>query len=687
MNKKIVFGLIATYLVLGFFLAELLAGGLYFFANKTMPDNLTLDTWSTYWHFYSEDHTQRKRLQFAAGASGFIVFVLPFMILAPLFEKRRSLHGEARFARASEVAKAGLYGEKGIIVGKYNGSYLVYSGQEFVLLVAPTRSGKGVAVVIPNLLNFSDSLVVIDIKLENFKLTSKFRAENGQKVFLFNPFADDGRTHRWNPLDGIDRHQNHRVGDILAIGQVLYPNDNAKDAFWNDQARNLFLGLILFLLETPELPCTLGEVLRQSSGKGKPIKDHLTEIMRDRLNGDNPLSEDCLDALQRFVSTSENTMSSILATFNAPLTIFANPIVDAATSTSDFDISRVRKELMSIYIGVQPNRLADASLLINLFFSQLININTRELPENNRELKYQCLLINDEFTALGRVGIIAKANSFIAGYNLRLLTVIQSVSQLKSVYGDQDTKTLVTNHGMQIIYPPSEQQDANEYSEMLGYFTEKAVSSGVSRARSGFGGNNGSISENVSDQRRALMLPQELKEMPQDEQIIVMRSIKPILCKKARYYDDPAFIDRLKSVSKSLFAIGNRLPKREELTEAAYMFDELSISAPALDVDLHKAKVENRVRVLKPEDEIDVSKLTIDQSALPTISNPDSPSQEDVSGFVDAFFSQLEWVDTDTGEITANTAENEPINSVGEFHTHAAPTLTTKNYDLSVLSI
>ncbi|TVT60045.1 MAG: type IV secretory system conjugative DNA transfer family protein [Azoarcus sp. PHD] len=644
-----ILGAVLAYVVVGFFAAEYIAGGAYFVVNKSIPTDITLDTWSQYWDWYSDDPVQRKRLQMSAGIAGILVYLVPLMIFSAVRSGGRSLHGDARFAVASEVRKAGLYEETGIIVGKYNGRYLMFDGQNFVLLAAPTRSGKGVAIVLPNLLNYGGSVVVLDIKLENFKLTSGFRAAHGQRVFLFNPFAEDGKTHRWNPLDGISRNRNFRVGDVLAIGQALYPSDNVKEAFWNDQARNLFLGLTLYLLETPELPCTLGELLRQSSGKGQPIKDYLQGVMAERMNGDNALSDECLDAINRFCSTSENTMASILATFNAPLTIFANPIVDAATSASDIDVTMVRKELMSIYIGIQPNRLADASLLINLFFSQLINLNTKELPADNPALKHQCLLILDEFTAIGKVGIIAKAVSYIAGYNIRLLPIIQSISQLESVYGEKDTRTFVTNHALQVLYPPREQKDANEYSEMLGYFTEKSVSTGVSRPRA-WGSNNASSSENTSDQRRALLLPQELKELGQDKEIIILENTKPILCEKARYFSDESFIDRLKAISPTLAALGKKLPSKDQLEQAAFVRNELASPVPALDIDLHKAKMERRIRTAEPDEPIDLAKLAVDVDALPAIDSPENPSEEQVAGLVDAFFSQLDWVDENTGE-------------------------------------
>lgn len=355
-----------------------------------------------------------------------------------------------------------------IIVGKYRGRYLTAKGQEFVLLAAPTGAEKGVAVLLPNLLNFPDSVVVLDLKLENFRLTSKFRARHGQQVYLWAPFAEDGKTHRWNMLDAISRNSLFRVGEVLAIAQSFYPSDcDPREKFWNDNARNLFLGLVLYLLETPELPCTLGEVFRQSSGCGRPLKDYLQAAIDTRRAQGRPLSHDCLYALGRFLATPENTLGNIISTFNAPLLVFANPVVDAATSHSDFDLAMLRRRRISIYVGIQPNRLSDAALLINMFFSQLIDLNTKELPECDPGLRYECLIALDELIALGKIHILAKANPYIRGYGLRLLTLIQSIAQLSAVYGEADARTLITNHAVQIAYAPQEQRDAEDYSKML----------------------------------------------------------------------------------------------------------------------------------------------------------------------------------------------------------------------------
>lgn len=628
-------GVIAVYLTFAVVLALWAAGAVFFLVHKAMPSTVTPLTWITYAHFYWHDRHERPLLLLAILIPGALVLFPSGPIMEWLGGTERQLHGSARFATTGEIRKAGLLGSTGIIVGKLGDRFLQFPGQQFVLLAAPTRSGKGVSVVIPNLLNWPDSCVVLDIKLENFLLTSGYRARHGQKVFLFNPYAEDGATHRWNPLDGISRNPNLRVGDLLTLATSLYPsNPTDKDAFWADSARNLFLGLALMVMESPDLPLTLGEILRQSSGNGRDLKTHLSESIAARLASGDALSADCLEALGRFLSASDNTLANIVSSFTAPLVSFANPLVDAATSASDFDIGRIRDDRMTLYIGIQPNRLADAALLLNVFFSQLINVNTKELPSKGQH-PYPCLLILDEFPALGKIGIIARANAFIAGYGLRLLTIIQSVAQLEGVYGQHDARTLITNHAMQILFTPREQRDANAYSEMLGTYTVGSASKGRSVNR-GWGA-GGSTSETISDQKRALLLPQELKALPDDEQVILLENTAPIRAQKARYFEDRAFAARLKSISARLRAVRG-LPSKMELDAAAFDARELCAAVPKLDIDGHVARVEQRLRPLKPGETIDLARLDLDVGALPVFDNPATPGDEEIERFVEAFF-------------------------------------------------
>jgi type IV secretion system protein VirD4 len=348
--------------------------------------------------------------------------------------KQRSLHRESRFAQKSDLAKAGLLKDSpsGIVVGKFGKDLVRLSGQQFVILAAPTRSGKGVGVVIPNLLEYQESIVVLDIKQENFDLTSGWRASQGQEVYLFNPFAEDRRTHRWNPQSYISPDPAFRISDIQPIAAMLYPDGSDGQKFWVSQARNAFTAFTLYLFENfdterkLELPFgaqrfpTLGEVYGLSSGDGSDLRVYLQGLISRPF-----LSKDAKTAFANLLSQAEETFASIMGTFKEPLNAWINPVLDAATSRNDFLLTDVRKKKMTIYIGIQPNKLAESRLIINLFFSQLINVNTRELPQNNPELKHQCLLLMDEFTSIGRVDILASSVSYMAGYNIRLLPIIQ----------------------------------------------------------------------------------------------------------------------------------------------------------------------------------------------------------------------------------------------------------------------
>lgn len=646
----------AILFALALVLANYLAGFLFLAQNKVNPLNTGIGTFLGYWSYYKNDPAQTIHFQFSIVVSLILSFAVIGFISGLLNRKTQSLHGDARWANLKEVKASGLLGNTGIIVGKYKNQYLMLPGQLFAMLAAPTRGGKGVGIVVPNLLNFSDSVVVLDVKQENYDITSKYRARYGQEVYLFNPFAEDSRTHRWNPLSYISDNPHYQVSDILAIGYVLYPQDN-RDAFFNDQARNLFLGLVLFLIETPELPRTISEALRQSSGKGKPIKDYLSDIINERRNSNRPLSDSCMHALQRFTSNSDNTMASILASFNAPLTIWANPIVDAATSADDFSLDDVRKKRMTIYLGVTPDKLSQAALIMNLFFSQLINLNTKVLPSKNPDLKYQCLLLMDEFTALGKVDIINTAVAYMAGYNLRLLPIIQSKSQIVSKYGEHNSRSLIANHALQILFSPRQNDDAKEYSETLGYFTMQSISTSSNRKSPLALEGSTSKGENTSDQKRALMLPQELKEMGEDKEIVIFENTKPILASKVMYYKEHVFMDRLKEVSQALKEFNHKrfgfwlikdLPSKGQF-EKIISSGELAAPVPMLDLDLHTARIQARKRFVTESDineaktagGFDLAVLAHDFTDLPNIEDDENLSHEKVSALVNDFFSRL----------------------------------------------
>lgn len=492
-------------------------------------------------------HAARIRL---AGALGFGLPLLAAAVPAALLlrPRRRATHGRARFANVFELARRGLFTRSGhgIVVGRWCGRLLRLDGQQSVLLAAPTRSGKGVGVVVPNLLDYRGSVVVLDIKQENFALTSGWRRAQGQAVHLFNPFAEDRRTQRWNPLSYVSTEPQQRVSDLQGIANLLYPDAGAEQKFWTSQARNAFLAFALYLFdhyeaqrsegvpEALQLFPTLGGVFRLSSADGVPARQHLQGLAARSFLGGHARR-----AFGNLLSQAEETFASILGSFREPLNPWIDPVLDAATSGNDFLLDDLRRRPMTIYVGVQPHRLAEARPLLNLFFSQLVNLNTRTLPQDDPSLCHQCLLLMDEFTALGRVEIIATAMAYMAGYNLRLLPVIQSMAQLDAVYGRDVARALATNHAMQVVFAPREQQDANDYSEMLGYTTLRRSS--VTRGR-----RRRDLSRSESEERRALLLPQELKAMGPTREILFCEGMAhPVRCRKIRYHAERRYRARL----------------------------------------------------------------------------------------------------------------------------------------------
>ena len=481
-----------------------------------------------YWVFYSDIPQLRHWMLICAAAGFFLSLGLVAVVFMPA---RRKLHGDARFAKHSEVKKSGLLGEDGLVIGKWGGQYLMLPGQLGAMCAAPPRSGKGAGLVQPNMLNWPDSVVLLDIRQESYRLTSGYRAQSSS-VFLFNPVAEDGMTMQWNPLDYVSDDPAVRVNDIQKIANMLSPDPAEGDPFWPAACRTLFLGLTLYVFETPRLPRTLGEVVRQiMSGQGETVGERWKKIIEDRDAAGKPLSHECKAALFDFIFTSGNTQSSIRKTFTAKLELWLNPLVDAATRTSSVDLRNLRRQRISIYVGIRPADLNRLSLILNLFYQQIIDLNTDLMPEDDPSLKYKLLLMMDEFTALGRMRIFEQAISFLGGYNIIPFIIVQGMSQLRGVYGEQVAETMCVCCAANIVYSPKENKHAQEISETIGYFTMQSRSKSK---QAGFNRAGGSI--NTSDQKRALLMPQEVKQIGKQRELIFLENVRPILAGKISYW-------------------------------------------------------------------------------------------------------------------------------------------------------
>jgi type IV secretion system protein VirD4 len=245
-----------------------------------------------------------------------IGLVLTVILIVSTLFTRQKLHGEARWARAPEVKKGLLLSETGIVLGKFNGKVMRFGGPEHVMLEAPTRAGKGVGVIIPNLLDWPDSLVVLDIKQENYDNTAGYRKDVlRQIVLLFNPLDPNGRTVRWNPLGYINRREPVEViNELQKIAAMLYPDPLTGEKFWAEGARTAFLGITAYIAATVDdgedaLPFTIGEVYRQFAAPD--AQRRFPKIIAAREKAGKPLSTACVSAIQDYTGSSANTFSGL----------------------------------------------------------------------------------------------------------------------------------------------------------------------------------------------------------------------------------------------------------------------------------------------------------------------------------------------------------------------------------------
>ncbi|MGH6964305.1 MAG: type IV secretory system conjugative DNA transfer family protein [Phenylobacterium sp.] len=504
---------------------------------------------------------------------------------------RPPLYGAARWATEAEVRSAGLRKHPGILLGRKSGSLLSFGGAEHVLLYAPTRTGKGVGVVIPNLLTWPDSVVVLDVKGENWEATAGFRAGNGQRVLAFDPLDAEGRTARFNPLGHIDRTDPFAVLDELQkLAVMLFPAPPNGDPFWAESARTGLIGVGAYVAATPELPFSLGAIYAQLTA-GDP-RTRFPQLLAARRQAGQPLSPGGASALSDFCSASENTFSSIKQTITSRMNLWLNPRVCAATDVSDFDLRDLRSQRLSLYLTVSPDNLARVAPLYNLLLQQLIDLNTRERPSGDRH-QVPVLVLLDEFARLGHASVIAHGFSYVAGYGLRLLPVLQSPAQLRAEYGPDLAEEIIANCGVEIAFAPKDLKIAQELSERIGAYTYE----GRSRSRPA-GLSNGHRSNTESDQRRPLMLPQELMQMPDDRLIVLRAGLPAVRGRKIVYWRERLFTRRQRPAPTVPPHPGVGLSSLRPAATAA-------VAAQACDADLRLelrlAAVAHRLEPLPPQ--------------------------------------------------------------------------------------
>lgn len=526
------------------------------------------------------------------------------LILSGNRKPKTALFGEARFATDADVRKSkqvtwGNDKKGGVIIGRYKGQLLRYTQPDFVSMGAGTRAGKGAGIVIPNLLDFEFSMVVLDPKQECYNITSRYRQKTlGHKVFLLDPFSS--KTHGFNPLFYVDLDHEKGAGYLLNLSTTLWPVAGlaGAEAHFNSGAGRVFIAyteLLHFAMKYDRKYLeavgvkplfSIGTVLDlyYNVNQEELLTDREGWIEKAKNDNDRYLITDALNKIKKLFESEGEAKSSLEETLQKKLNLFTLPLFRKATDRNDFDLRLLRKEKMTVYLGISADDAKIADEFLNLFFNFAIDVNMRENPDFVPENKHDVLFLLDEFPAIGAMHYIKKASGFIAGFKLKLLTIYQNLSQLIEIYGVYGAKTLMSMHPCRVIYAVSEKDDADEVSAKLGYTTLKAKGKSKSRNKGGT-----SQGESENDAQRALVLPQELGTLKFEEQFVILKGEHPIKCHKAMYYNDDFFMDKLISLSPYLQGVKAGLKKGEFPTKLDLAHALLRRELEATNFDLKEA--------------------------------------------------------------------------------------------------
>ncbi|WGJ62710.1 type IV secretory system conjugative DNA transfer family protein [Wolbachia endosymbiont of Frankliniella intonsa] len=447
------------------------------------------------------------------------------------FKKKESLHGDSQWASEKDIRKAGLRSKKGLLLGKDKRGYFIADGFQHALLFAPTGSGKGVGFVIPNLLFWNDSVIVHDIKLENYEITSGWRERQGQKVYVWNPAQPDGVSHCYNPLEWISEKPGQMVDDVQKIANLIMPEQD----FWQNEARSLFVGVVLYLLAAPEKVKSFGEVVRTM--RSDDVVYNLAVVLDTMGKIIHPVAYMNIAA---FLQKADKERSGVVSTMNSSLELWANPLIDTATSSSDFNILDFKRKKTTVYVGLTPDNLTRLRPLMQVFYQQATEFLCRKLPSDDEP--YGVLFLMDEFPTLGKMEQFQTGIAYFRGYRVRLFLIVQDTEQLKGIYEEAGMNSFLSNSTYRITFAANNIETANLISQLIGNKTVQQESLNKPKF---LDLNPASRSLHISEIQRALLLPQEIIMLPRDDQIILIESTYPIKSKKILYYSDSTFTRRL----------------------------------------------------------------------------------------------------------------------------------------------
>jgi len=498
-----------------------------------------------FWWWYSFDaYAPRIFVEGAciAASGGFISIGVAIVMSVWRAREAKNVitYGSARWAERREVVRASLLGSDGVVLGKLGQDYLRHDGPEHVLCFAPTRSGKGVGLVVPSLLTWPGSAIVHDIKGENWELTAGFRSRHG-RVLLFDP-TNPGST-AYNPLLEV-RRGDWEVRDVQNVADVLVDPEGSLERrnHWEKTSHSLLVGAILHVLYA-EPDKTLAGVAAFLSDPKRPIEATLKAMMTTPHLGDAGPHPVVASAARELLNKADNERSGVLSTAMSFLGLYRDPVVARVTRRCDWCIADLIEgdRPATLYLVVPPSDISRTKPLIRLVLNQIGRRLTEDLHATNR--RQRILLMLDEFPALGRLDFFESALAFMAGYGLKAFLIAQSLNQIEKAYGPNNA--ILDNCHVRVSFATNDERTAKRVSDALGTATEL-------RAMKNYAGHRlspwlGHLMVSRQETARPLLTPGEIMQLPANDEIVMVAGTPPIRAKKARYFEDSRLTERLLS--------------------------------------------------------------------------------------------------------------------------------------------
>jgi type IV secretion system protein VirD4 len=497
--------------------------------------------WNVFvWWYWYDAYAPRVFMEGAiiSGAGG-IASVGVAIFLSVLRAREASnvtTYGSARWATAKDVKEAGLLVDNGVVLGRYQTRYLRHDGPEHVLCFAPTRSGKGVGLVVPSLLTWPGSAIVHDIKGENWQLTANWRSRFS-RVQLFDP--TDATSAAYNPLLEV-RKGDTEVRDVQNVADILVDPEGLLERrnHWEKTSHSLLVGAILHVLYA-EADKTLAGVAAFLSDPKRTIESTLAAMMRTPHLGDRPHPV-VAQAARELLNKSENERSGVLSTAMSFLGLYRDPVVAKVTRRCDWRIDDLvtGDRPVTLYLVVPPSDISRTKPLIRLILNQIGRRLTEDL---HAKRKHRILLMLDEFPALGRLDFFESQLAFMAGYGIKAFLIAQSLNQIEKTYGQNNA--ILDNCHVRVAFATNDERTAKRVSDALGTATEM-------RAMKNYAGHRlspwlGHLMVSRQETARPLLTPGELMQLPPSEEVVLVSGSPPVRAEKARYYADPQFKARI----------------------------------------------------------------------------------------------------------------------------------------------